>query len=53
MPRHALHAKTLGFRHPETKKEMSFDSDLPADMQNLLSRWRNYTDSRKESLNEE
>jgi len=52
-PRHALHAKSLGFRHPETKKEMYFNSDLPADMQNLLSRWRNYTDSRKEVINEE
>ena len=53
MPRHALHAKSLGFRHPETKKEMAFDSDLPADMQNLLVRWRNYTDSRKIETSDE
>ena len=36
MPRQALHAKTLGFIHPETKKEMRFDSELPEDMQNLI-----------------
>lgn len=35
--RQALHAKTLGFVHPIIKKEMVFDSDLPADMQCILS----------------
>lgn len=33
--RQALHAKTLGFIHPITKEHMSFESDLPADMQAL------------------
>ncbi|MCF6220720.1 MAG: RluA family pseudouridine synthase [Robiginitomaculum sp.] len=33
--RQALHAKTLGFIHPITGEEMSFDSDLPDDMQKL------------------
>jgi 23S rRNA pseudouridine1911/1915/1917 synthase len=46
MPRHALHARSLGFRHPETRQDMFFESDLPADMQALLNKWRNYTDSR-------
>ena len=36
MPRQALHAKTLGFVHPETQKEMSFDSELPEDMLGLI-----------------
>jgi 23S rRNA pseudouridine1911/1915/1917 synthase len=36
MPRQALHAKTLGFIHPETGKEMIFDSDLPDDIQNTV-----------------
>ncbi|MCI0495586.1 RluA family pseudouridine synthase [candidate division KSB1 bacterium] len=36
MPRQALHAKTLGFIHPETGKEMIFDSDLPDDIQNTI-----------------
>ena len=41
-PRQALHAKTLGFRHPETKNEMYFDSELPQDMEQLIEKWRNY-----------
>lgn len=36
-PRQALHAKSLGFIHPRTGQQMQFDSDLPDDMQNLLS----------------
>ena len=39
-PRQALHAKTLGFTHPRTGKEMFFDSELPEDMQKLLEKWR-------------
>lgn len=35
--RQALHAKTLGFIHPETGKEMIFDSDLPEDFQNTIN----------------
>jgi 23S rRNA pseudouridine1911/1915/1917 synthase len=41
-PRQALHAKSLGFVHPRTRKFMQFDSELPADMQALLERWRRY-----------
>ena len=41
-PRQALHAKTLGFIHPRTKKEISFDSEIPSDMQALLEKWRRY-----------
>lgn len=36
--RQALHAKKLQFIHPETNQVMNFDSDLPADMQNLLDK---------------
>jgi 23S rRNA pseudouridine1911/1915/1917 synthase len=39
-PRQALHAKSLGFIHPSTGKEMRFDSDLPEDMQELLESLR-------------
>ncbi|NSX55213.1 RluA family pseudouridine synthase [Parasulfitobacter algicola] len=35
-PRQALHAKTLGFRHPVTGDDMQFQADLPDDMQQLL-----------------
>lgn len=42
-PRQALHAKTLGFRHPTTGEDMLFDSSLPSDIANLIERWRQYT----------
>ena len=41
-PRQALHAKTLGFVHPRTKKFLQFSSELPADMTALLDKWRQY-----------
>ena len=46
MPRHALHAKSLGFVHPTSGKEMKFESELPADMNEVILKWRRYTDSR-------
>jgi 23S rRNA pseudouridine1911/1915/1917 synthase len=42
-PRQALHAKTLGFVHPVTQKEMYFDTPLPDDMQHLIAKWRSYS----------
>ena len=36
--RQALHAKTLGFRHPKTGEEMDFISELPEDMIYVMSR---------------
>lgn len=41
-PRQALHARTLGFRHPATGEEMDFTSPVPPDMAALIERWRNY-----------
>ncbi len=46
MPRHALHAKSLGFTHPVTGKYMFFDSELPDDMQAALAKWRAYASSK-------
>jgi len=40
MPRQALHAKTVGFYHPEKKKRMFFDSEIPDDMKLLLEKLR-------------
>lgn len=40
--RQALHAKTLGFVHPTTARQMDFTSDLPNDMQQLLDKWSIY-----------
>jgi 23S rRNA pseudouridine1911/1915/1917 synthase len=42
-PRCALHAKTLGFIHPNTGKEIFFESPLPADMQAAIEKWRQYS----------
>ncbi len=41
-PRQALHARTLGFVHPKTGKQMDFTSELPSDLQALLEKWRAY-----------
>ncbi len=50
LPRHALHAKSLGFTHPFTGNEMYFESDMPADMQQLLEKWRKYTGGRENEV---
>lgn len=42
LPRQALHAKSLGFIHPQTGKELFFDSELPSDMSEVLDKWRKY-----------
>lgn len=45
-PRQALHARTLGFKHPVTGQEMDFSAPLPPDMEQLLDKWRNYAKSK-------
>ncbi len=47
-PRQALHAKTLGFQHPISGEYMSFDSEIPEDMTQVLARWRNYAENSTE-----
>ena len=46
LPRQALHAKSLAFDHPVTKKRLSFDSELPDDMKQVIEKWRKYTSGR-------
>ena len=41
LDRQFLHAKTLGFIHPKTNKEMIFSSILPQELNNLLKMLRN------------
>ncbi len=41
-PRQALHARTLGFVHPRTGKQMDFTSEWPDDFRQLIEKWRNY-----------
>src|ERR1035437_5586888 len=42
LPRHALHAKSLGFTHPVTGKYIHFDSEIRDDMQAVIAKWRGY-----------
>ena len=46
-PRQALHARTLGFRHPRTGEEMDFEAPLPADMTQLVELWNEYISQRE------
>ncbi len=41
-PRQALHARTLGFIHPGTGKEVFFESAIPDDIQKVIEKWKNY-----------
>ncbi|MFI3302679.1 MAG: RluA family pseudouridine synthase [Rikenellaceae bacterium] len=46
MPRQALHAKSLGFVHPTTRERMEFESPLPDDFVQLISKWEGYAANR-------
>lgn len=43
IPRQSLHAKELGFIHPTSGEKMMFSSALPDDLEEALTRWRQYT----------
>ncbi|SFZ90993.1 23S rRNA pseudouridine1911/1915/1917 synthase [Flaviramulus basaltis] len=43
LPRQALHAKTLGFKHPKTGEFMRFDTPIPDDMQQCIEKWKTYS----------
>ncbi len=47
MPRQALHAKSLGFTHPETREKMFFETELPEDMRKVVEKWRKYISGRE------
>jgi len=49
IPRQALHAKSLGFKHPGTGKEMFFESELPDDMVQVIDKWRRYVKTSPEN----
>lgn len=46
IPGQALHAKSLGFTHPQTKKWMEFEVDLPLGFQSVINKWNTYTEAR-------
>ncbi len=43
LPGQALHAKTLGFEHPVSGEYLRFNSELPSGYENVLNKWRTYT----------
>jgi 23S rRNA pseudouridine1911/1915/1917 synthase len=47
-PRQALHAKTLGFVHPVTQKDMFFQAGLPQDIEQVIEKWRRYVKGKGE-----
>ena len=47
MPRHGLHARTLGFEHPTTGKQLLFESEIAADMAAVIDKWRGYVNGRE------
>ncbi|MBE6208820.1 MAG: RluA family pseudouridine synthase, partial [Rikenellaceae bacterium] len=53
MPRHALHARSLGFEHPSKRDEVYFESNLPQDFMAVLSKWDTYTAARDTFVDDE
>ncbi len=47
LPRQALHAKTLGFKHPVSNEFVRFDTEIPADMQSVIEKWRGYSSAKE------
>lgn len=43
LPRQALHARTLGFKHPQTKEWIRFECEIPSDIKECIEKWRIYT----------
>jgi len=42
MPRQALHAQSLGFKHPRTKEILHFEAPLAEDFAEVLEKWRRF-----------
>jgi 23S rRNA pseudouridine1911/1915/1917 synthase len=45
LPRQALHARSLAFDHPVSRKRMYFELELPQDMAEVIRKWRVYAGS--------
>src|SRR2546430_8633127 len=48
--RQALHAKTLGFKHPVTNEDLFFECEMPADMQAVIEKWRRRSEEHTSEL---
>lgn len=51
-PRQALHARTLGFRHPVSGAELDFNSPLAPDLEQLIARWRRFANAPRGQINQ-
>lgn len=51
-PRQALHARTLGFKHPHTGIEMDFEAPIPPDMSAMIDKWQTYADGTTKPLSQ-
>jgi len=49
LPGQALHARTLGFVHPDSGEEMIFDAPLPDGFSTVLDKWRTYIQGRRDN----
>lgn len=47
LPRQGLHAKSLGFIHPDSGKLLRFEAPIPEDMTACIARWRTYATHQK------
>lgn len=47
LPRQALHARTLGFKHPQTGAFLRFEAPIPEDMEQAIVRWRTYSQQKE------
>ncbi|MBR4974840.1 MAG: RluA family pseudouridine synthase [Bacteroidales bacterium] len=50
LPRQALHAKTIGFVHPTTRKTIVVESELPDDMVSVIDKFRTLLKSRNQTI---
>ena len=48
LPGQALHARSLGFIHPTSGKEMAFEADPPESFNAVLGKWRTYIQGRRD-----
>lgn len=46
LPRQALHAKSLEFKHPTSGERLFFEKEIPDDMLQVLDRWHRYIEGR-------
>ncbi len=46
LPRHALHARSLGFTHPQTGEFIYRESNIPSDFEAVMAKWDIYVSAK-------